>query len=120
MWKIILGALIIIFIIFVIRRINLMRKKVIARKLKDVDLPEIEERKLWHLAKKVVERAGQEGVFIPSNIFVCRLDDDPYTWVILKLGFKDKEIYRCRISIEDITNCQKIAEEEMEMEKEEV
>lgn len=92
------------------------RKEVIKKKLKgrDPKISEVEEKELMILAQICWDRAKQEGVRLPSNnALVLRLDDDPYTWIILKLGIRDREIYRTRMSIEDISSAREEAEKEI-------
>lgn len=118
-------VLIVTAIFFILWGLDEVRKKAIVKKrvngAPDAELPKEEERALWHLTQKVAKKAIKSGVSIPRNNFICRLnDDDPYTWIILKLGFKsEKEIYRCRVTIEDIAECHVIARKELEEEKKE-
>lgn len=94
------------------------RKRAIKEKLVNVEMTPIEERELQILACEVIDRARKDGIDVPKkNGFICRLDDDPYTWVILRLGLrKDKEIYRTRFSITEVANAK--IEAELEQNKE--
>ena len=77
-----------------------------------------EEKELWILANICWDRAKEEGIELPTrDAIVCRLDDDPYTWIILKLGFHDREIFRTRMSIEDVSNARLKAAEEIKEEE---
>lgn len=98
---ILLGGVIMIFRLF-----SKIRKEIISQKVKPTNLSKEEEDELWILANKCLDRAENEGIIIPHNkkIIVCRLDEDPYTWVIVKLGLKDKELYRTRMSIQDVAD----------------
>ena len=76
-------------------------------------MPEKEVKKLSILADICMDRAREEGIELPSrNVIVVRLENDPYTWVIVKLGLKDKELFRTRMSIEDVTMAEEMAEKE--------
>ena len=98
---ILLGA-----IIMISRLFSKIKKRIISKKIKPANLSKEEEEELWILANKCLDRAENEGISIPHNkkIIVCRLDEDPYTWVIVKLGLKDKELYRTRMSIQDVAD----------------
>ena len=87
------------------------RKKVIERKMQTINLSEEEEKELWILAHKCLEKAYERGIKLPKKCNVIRLDSDPYTWVILKLGIKDKEIFRCRMTIEEMAEAKTKAKE---------
>ncbi len=93
-----------------------IRRGIIKRKIQKVNLSKEEERELWILANVCWERAKEEGVRLPEkNLVVCRLESDPYTWIIVKLGIKDKELFRTRMSLQDVAN----ARLEVEKSKEE-
>ena len=87
------------------------RKRKIKEKLQEINLSEKETRELQFLAEKCLNKARGEGIKLPSrNIIVCKLQDDPYTWVIIKLGLRDKELYRYRVSIEEVAEARIWAE----------
>ena len=101
MWK----FLIIVAIILLIWKLHSYRRNLIRSKVQKIKLDPKEEKELWILAKKCWDRAVEEGIKLPKHdAIVCRLDDDPYTWVILKLGIHDREIFRTRMSLEDVSN----------------
>ena len=100
-WKI----LILIAVILLAWELYGYRRNVIGKKIQKLELDPKEERELWILACKCWDRAVEEGIKLPTrDVIICRLTDDPYTWVILKLGIHDREIFRTRMSLEDVSN----------------
>lgn len=92
------------------------RKRVIRGKIRDyTDIAPEEERELWYLAQKCLDNAEKSNVKLPrKNVAILRLDNDPYTWVIVQLGIVDKEIFRCRMSLNDVAEARQKAKEELE------
>ena len=106
-------VLIILAVIFIVNKFMAYRKRVIRGKIRNLKISPEEERKLRFLATKCWERAVSAGIKIPTNnVAVLRLDNDPYTWVIMKLGIKDTELFRCRMSIDDVAEASEFARKE--------
>ena len=112
-WKILIP----IAVILLVWELLGYRRNVIGKKIQKIKLDPKEERELWILAQKCWDRAVEEGIKLPTHdAIVCRLNDDPYTWVILKLGLHDREIFRTRMSLEDVSNARLKAAENKEEE----
>ena len=110
-WKI----LIIVAVILFVWELHGYRRSVIGKKVQKLELDPKEEKELWILAQKCWDRAVEEGIKLPTrDAIVCRLNDDPYTWIILKLGFHDKEIFRTRMSLDDVSSARLEANKEEE------
>ena len=108
-WKILIPIVVVILLVW---ELYGYRRNVIGKKIQKLELDSKEERELWILACKCWDRAVEEGIKLPTHdAIVCRLNDDPYTWVSLKLGIHDREIFRTRMSIEDVSNARIEAEE---------
>lgn len=108
-WKILIPIVVVILLVW---ELYGYRRNVIGKKIQKLELDPKEERELWILACKCWDRAVEEGIKLPTHdAIVCRLDDDPYTWVILKLGIHDREIFRTRMSLEDVSSARIEAEE---------
>ena len=118
MWKYVLVFLAVLFI----SRIIAYRKSVIKEKLKNVKNFKPEEgNKLQYLAMRCLEKAEAAGVTVPNKhgVVVCDLNDDPYTWFIMKLGIHDTELFRCRMTIEEMSDAMKYSREKEEEKEEE-
>lgn len=101
-WKILIPIAVVILLVW---KLYGYRRNVIGKKIQKLKLDPKEERELWILACKCWDRAVEEGIKLPTHdAIVCRLNDDPYTWIILKLGIHDREIFRTRMSLEDVSN----------------
>ena len=104
--------IIIVLAVILILKFIAFRKRVIQGKTKKIKIPEEEYNRLRYLCKICLEKADKEGIRIPSkNAVAISLNDDQYTWVIIKLGLKDKEIFRCRMTLEDLAAASKFASE---------
>ena len=89
------------------------RRRTISEKIKKIEISETNEKELRILASKCWERAQSDGVWLPrKDVAVCKLSNDPYTWVIIKLGIWNREIYRCRMSLDDVAEARLEAKEE--------
>lgn len=95
------------------------RKALIQKKIEATQkFSKDDEKRLSFLAQTCWDRAVAAGTKLPKrNLVVADLEGDPYTWVIVQLGVIDKEIFRCRMTLEDIANARLYAKEEKEKEE---
>lgn len=105
----------IVGVYFTIKAIIDYKNDVVRRKRQHISNVSDEEKKeLEILANKCWEKARKEGINLDKldkyNLAICRVHGDPYTWVIVKLGIRDKILYKTRMTVEEVAKA-KLGEE---------